>query len=101
MKFGGENGLHGLMETLARLPLESGEHFPFYLNAIYDQIQTTDLALVTCYLDEAILAFAHGKADAGMRVQLYLLLPQDLPASAEGLDIYMVDAPAPKGGDTQ
>ena len=97
----GENGLHGLMETLARLPLESGEHFPFYLNAIYDQIQTTDLALVTCYLDEAILAFAHGKADAGMRVQLYLLLPQDLPASAEGLDIYMVDAPAPKGGDTQ
>ena len=89
------------METLARLPLTSGEHFPLLSQHDLRSDQTTDLALVTCYLDEAILAFAHGKADAGIRVQLYLLLPQELPASAEGLDIYMVDAPAQKGGDAE
>ena len=44
----GEGCLHSLLELLARLPLESGEHFPFYLNALYDNLNATDIILVTC-----------------------------------------------------
>lgn len=96
----GESCLHSLLDLLARLPLKSGEHFPFYLNALHDSLTATDIILVTCYLDDAIMRFAHDKMDAGVPVRLYLLDPNPLPMEAGDLDIFMVRAPsAQKGGE--
>lgn len=98
----GEGCLHSLLETLARLPLESGEHFPFYLNALYDSLSATDIIVVTCYLDEAILSFARDKRDAGVPVRLYVLNPDTIPPDSGDLDLYIVRAPAArKGGGAQ
>lgn len=94
----GEGCLHSLLELLARLPLESGEHFPFYLNALYDNLNATDIILVTCYLDDAILRFARDKTDAGIPVRLYVLDPDALPAAAGELDIFVVRAQAAQKG---
>ena len=101
-EFWGEEHLHGLLELLALLPLKSGEHFPFYLNALYDDIRSTDIALVTCYLDEPILQFARDKQDAGVHVRLYVLDP-GADAAQEDLDIYLPrwKARGREGGDEQ
>ena len=101
-EFWGEEHLHGLLELLALLPLKSGEHFPFYLNALYDDIRSTDIALVTCYLDEPILQFARDKQDTGVHVRLYVLDP-GADAAQEDLDIYLPrwKARGREGGDEQ
>ena len=96
----GEGCLHSLLELLALLPLESGEHFPFYLNALYDNLNATDIILVTCYLDDAILRFARDKTDAGIPVRLYVLDPDALPAAAGDLDVFVVRAQAAQKGGT-
>ena len=93
----GEGCLHSLLETLARLPLDSGEHFPFYLNSLYDTLSSTDVILVTCYLDEATIRFARDKMDAGVPVRLYVLDPDAVPPESGDLDVYVVTRP--RGGD--
>ena len=93
----GEGCLHSLLETLARLPLDSGEHFPFYLNSLYDTLSSTDVILVTCYLDEATIRFARDKMDAGVPVRLYVLDPDAVPPESGNLDVYVVTRP--RGGD--
>ena len=96
----GESCLHDLLELLARLPVESGEHFPFYLNALYDTLSATDIILVSCYLDDAILDFARDKMDAGVPVRLYVLDPDAVPPEAGEFDVYLVSAAASgKGGE--
>lgn len=83
-EFWGEEHLHGLLELLARMKLESGEHFPLYLNGIFDNISTTDIAVVSCYLDEALISFAQNKIESGIPITLYILdsfaeVPNRLP----------------------
>lgn len=74
-EYWGEEHLHNLLELLARMKLESGEHFPNYLNGIFDTISTTDIAVVSSYLDDALLSFASSKLESGIPISLYILDP--------------------------
>ena len=71
-----------LLRTLAKLQLVSVEGFDSYLSSIYDRITSTDIFLVTSYVDEPVLEFARKKEEDGAHVKLFVLgtIPADCDA---------------------
>lgn len=62
-----------LFYILARLKLEATRDFVHYLNEIYQNVTTSDLILVTPYINKDIMEFAISKQDSGVRVKLVCL----------------------------
>ena len=82
-EYWGPEHVESLWQLLARLRLKSTEDFPIFLSDNYHSITSTDIILVTAYLNDRILEFAYRKQAEGTRVRLILLgeVPSGLDAS--------------------
>ena len=89
-EFWGEEHLHALMQELARLELKTGTRFPQYLEEIYEDVSSTDLAIVTCYLDEVIADFAREKSSAGVNVKVFVLSSQLQMPDNPDFEVYQI-----------
>lgn len=81
----GEEYALELLRTLAHLQLTKSENFQTFADRLQERSRTSDIILITAYLDEHILAFARTTRDAGIHMKLLLiramhaeLLPDDL-----------------------
>lgn len=95
-EYWGSEYVESLLQLLAKLKLASTEDFSRYLAGIYHDVTSTDLVIVTLYLNEAMTAFARRKDADGVHVRLILLgaLPPDLDTS--GCDLVILSE---KGGE--
>ena len=84
--FWGKEHILDCLRLLARMPLESSEHFPLFLRDVCSRFSSSDLVLVTAYLNEDIYDFAREQQLLGVRVKMiYLahLLPDTVPSDLE------------------
>lgn len=82
----GAEHVGNLLRILANLKLVSTEAFPDFLRSMEDGVAATDWVVVTCYLDEEILAFARAKEMQGVRIKFLVpdtLNPSDIPVDLE------------------
>ncbi|MCI8600997.1 MAG: DUF58 domain-containing protein [Oscillospiraceae bacterium] len=72
-EYWGREHVESLLQILARLQLHSTEDFGVYLQNIYSSVSSTDMLIVTAYLNEAIVDFAVRKQAAGTSVRVLML----------------------------
>lgn len=82
-EYWGEEHIMHLLRILARLQDYSIADFPSWLEANTDNMGSTDLVIVTSYINDAICDFARSKMASGVHVRVFLLgkstyLPQDI-----------------------
>lgn len=69
----GKSHVHELMTLLSRLESTYTEHFDEFLTHYAVSIVSTEIILITCYIDEPILTFAREKGQLGINVKIYVL----------------------------
>ncbi len=89
-EFWGEEHYHSLLQQLACLELKTGTRFPQYLDEIESEVSSSDLAIVTCYLDQAIADFAREKSSAGISVKVFVLSSSLIMPENPGFDVYQI-----------
>lgn len=72
-EYWGREHVESLLQLLARLQLHSTEDFGVYLQNIYGDVSSTDMVIVTAYLNETVLDFAARKEAAGTSVRILML----------------------------
>lgn len=82
-EYWGRDYVEGLFQLLARLQLRSTEEFFAFLSDHYQNFTSTDLVLVTGFVDERILDIVRRKQYDGVHVRVLLLgeIPPELDAS--------------------
>ena len=82
-EYWGREHVESLWQLLARLQLQSTEDFTIFLGDSYHAVTSTDILLVTAYLNDRIVEFAARKRADGVRVRIILLgeVPAGLDAS--------------------
>ncbi len=97
-EYWGRDYVESLFQLLARLQLRSTEEFFAFLGDCYHNLTSTDLILVTGFVDERILEVVRRKQADGVRVRTMLLgeIPADLDAS--GCEIFELSPAALEGG---
>ena len=83
--------------TLARMEMTSSLDFEIYLERFAPEMTSTDIALVTAYIDDFIYDFVRRKADEGINVTVYLLSVPSTPIPSD-CTVYV---PIQKGGVLQ
>lgn len=86
----GPEQLHELLLALAQLDLKIGAPFAAYLTEIDPLIDTSDLAIVTCYLDERIMDFARKKSNEGMKVKIFVMAAVDTVLAPDEVEVYQI-----------
>lgn len=84
----GQAHVHELFVLLASLGETYTEHFDKFLMHHESQIESTEVIIVTCYIDEPMLAFARTKQKAGVRIKIYLLSYEEDSKKYEDVEIY-------------
>lgn len=84
----GEAHVHELITLLAGLQDTFTEHFDKFLIHNEAIIQSTELIVITCYIDEAILEFVRRKQVDGMRSKIYLMSYEADSKSYEDVEVY-------------
>ena len=70
------NSFHGaehvgdLMQTLARIPLQSSDTFQIFLSGACRELTASDIVIVTSWLGEPIYHYARSKREAGSQVKI-------------------------------
>lgn len=72
-EFWGHDYVEGLFQLLARLRLKSTEEFIHFFSENYQNITSTDLVIVTGFLDEKIVGLIRRKQSDGVHVRTLLL----------------------------
>lgn len=86
----GRQHIHETLRILAQLPLYSTEHFPIFLSGFCRKITSSDLVLITPYVNEDILSYALMQQEQGIRVKIILISRTLLEeASTCPLEIYL------------
>lgn len=85
-EFAGAEHVLNLFRTLANLQLMRTEGFDSYLNSLYGKITSTDVYIVTSYVNEAILEFSRNKKHEGASVKLIVLGAIPLDSEVEIFD---------------
>lgn len=88
-EYHGREHVHELLCRLAALPLFSTENFPTFLGTTCRSLDSSDLVLITGYVNAEIFAYAAAKQAMGCRVKIIHIGP--IPESTrlpDGLDIY-------------
>ena len=82
-EFWGRDYVEGLFQMLARLKLQSTEEFCTFLSDHYHDFTSTDLILVTGFVDGKIVDIIRRKQYDGVHVRTLLLgeIPEDVDAS--------------------
>jgi len=86
----GKSQVHDLMILLARLNEIYSEHFDHFVMKYKDTIFTTEIIMITCYLDERTIAFIREKEGQGIIVKVYLLTYQTSDTYYEDLNVYYI-----------
>ena len=84
----GQAHVHHLMILLARLDEIYAEPMEQFIKHTQQTITTTELILITCYIDQAILQFIREKEESGVVVSVYLMAYEADSPSYEGLEVY-------------
>lgn len=86
----GRQHVHETLRLLAQLPLVSTEHFPVFLSGFCRKIPSSDLVLITPYLNQEILSYAYLQQEQGIRVKI-VCISQTVPEEAADspLEIYL------------
>lgn len=84
----GQAHVQELFRLLARLQTTFTEHFDKFLERYSNTICTTNIIIVTCYIDDAMIKFAHEKQQNGMEVKIYVLSYEADSIPCEDVDIY-------------
>ncbi|WP_054742206.1 DUF58 domain-containing protein [Cellulosilyticum ruminicola] len=87
----GNNHIHELYTILARLQLKQNMPFCQYLKNYSYQMTTTDLIVVTCFLDEASIALLREKVYEGYNVKICLLSYEPDRVLEESFDVYYLN----------
>jgi len=90
-EFSGEEHVTDLLRLLAGLVPHATEDTGLYLSSLADSIGTTDVALVSCYLDENMIEFARAKKRQGVHVRIYVIKyldPMDVPEDCDVFSLY-------------
>ena len=69
----GSEYVDSLLQVLAKLQLQCTNDFSEYLSSVYHDITSTDIVIVTAYVNQAIADFARNKAASGTNVRIFLL----------------------------
>ena len=80
----GEEFALDLLRVLAQLHVTKSENFARYADQVRGRILSTDMVLITAYVDDALAEFVRERQEAGVHVQLLLLRVAD--AAPEGCD---------------
>lgn len=84
----GQAHVHELFVLLACMKPTFTEHFDKFLKHHEAAIQSTEVIIMTCYLDEAMILFAREKAATGIRVKIYSLSFEADSKHYEDVEIY-------------
>ena len=84
----GQAHVHHLMILLARLKEIYAEPIWQFISHIKETITTTELIIVTCYIDLAILQLIREKEEAGIVVKVYLMAYEADCLRYEGIEVY-------------
>ena len=97
-EYWGRDYIESLFQLLARLKLRSTEEFFAFLGDCYHNITSTDLILVTGFVDERILEVVRRKQADGVRVRTMLLgeIPSEMDAA--GCEIIALSPAQLEGG---
>lgn len=69
----GKFHVHELMILLSRLEETYTEHFDKFLAHYGTSILSTEVILITCYIEEAMISFVREKRQLGIHVKIYVL----------------------------
>jgi len=83
-----------LFRQMAKMNMTSDMDFEMYLEKFGPQMDSTDIAIVTCYLDEFIYDFVRLKVDEGINVTVYMMEVPNEPIP-DDCEVYL---PIQKGG---
>lgn len=84
----GREHVRELLRLLAHLPLQSSEDFPVFLHSLCARVETSDLVLITAYLNQEILEYAYAHRREGTRVKIVCTSPPSGELAYGDLDIY-------------
>lgn len=84
----GQAHVHELFVLLASLKETYTEHFDKLLKRYENIIQSTEIIIVTCYIDEPILTFVREKQKAGIRTKIYVLTYEMDSKKYEDIEVY-------------
>ncbi|MBE6024508.1 MAG: DUF58 domain-containing protein [Cellulosilyticum sp.] len=84
----GKAHVHSQFVLLARLKNTFTEHFDKFLDRYESSIQSTELIIVTCYIDETILNFIRNKQRAGISAKVYLMSYEADSKHYEDVEVY-------------
>lgn len=86
----GKSHIHDLMVLLARVQEIYSEHFDRFIMKYKNTIFTTEIIIITCYLDEGTITFIKEKEQQGIIVKVYLLAYEIPDISYEGINVYYI-----------
>lgn len=86
----GKAHVHELMILLARLHEIYSNHFETFINTYKNSIFTTEIIMITCYLNEEIISFIKEKEQQGIIVKVYLLRYEEINVYYENLNIFYI-----------
>ncbi len=84
----GQAHVHELFVLLASLKDTYTEHFDKFLKRYSDSIDTAEIIIVTCYIDDSILDFTRLKQNEGIRTKIYLLSYEMDSKKYEDIEVY-------------
>ena len=84
----GQAHIHDLMVLLARLGEVYSDLFDKFIMRYKESIMTTEVILITCYLDESMLAFIREKEQLGVVVKVYLMAYEADSSHYEDIHVY-------------
>ena len=85
--YGGEH-IHELLIALAKLELEHTQNFNQFLNLYEDKITSTNLILITCFLDDEMICFIRQKQYEGIGVKVCMISCEEEYNEYEDIEIY-------------
>lgn len=84
----GQAHVYELFVLLASLKPTYTEHFDKFLKRYEHSIETTEVIIVTCYIDEPILEFVRAKQSMGIHAKIYLLSYEVDSKKYKDIEIY-------------
>lgn len=84
----GQTHVHELFVLLASLQNTFTEHFDKFLEHHGASVQSTEVIVLTCYIDEAMNNFALNKKNEGIRVKIYVLAYEADSRHYDNLEVY-------------
>ena len=84
----GKDHVHSLFTILADVKETFTEHFDKFLLHYGQEIQSTEVIIITCYIDDAMIGFARKKRQEGIWVRIYIMSYEADSRHYEDVEVY-------------